>query len=146
MDTPNIPDTNPALQPLQVLVGTWGANVEGQTWQETIAWLEGSYLAWRSERKGEFPGSFLIIGRNENAPGDNYSMFYYDDRGISRIYQMTFSGGVLKLWREDADFYQRFEGKLSDNQNVLTGYWETSTNGGQDWKHDFNITYTRSEG
>jgi hypothetical protein len=42
-------------------------------------------------------------------------MLYFDSRSVSRIYQMSLSAGVWKLWREAPSFAQRFEGTLLPN-------------------------------
>lgn len=114
--------------------------MDSTTWQESFAWLENGFIIWRAESVGEFPGSVSVIGRNEVL--DTYTMLYADDRGVSRVYDMSFSNGVLKLWREDPGFFQRFEGKLSDDHSTITGFWEAATEGA-DWKRDFDITYIR---
>jgi len=137
-DHPSKP--NPALEPLQVLIGAWDAEVDGTTWRETFEWLDDSFIIWRGESQGDFPASTSIIGRNESL--DTYTMLYYDSRGVSRVYEMSFGDGVLKLWREDPGFYQRFEGKLSAEGTTIKGFWETAADGVQ-WKHDFDITYGR---
>jgi hypothetical protein len=69
-------------------------------------------------------------------------MLYFDSRGVSRIYQMSLSVGVWKLWRDFPGFSQRFTGTFSDDKNVLTARWEKSTDGSK-WEHDFNITYKK---
>jgi hypothetical protein len=139
---------NPALRQLQILIGEWNVEVSHasflpdpkatQTGRASFEWLDGAFLVFRDHSP---PQSTSVIGRNESL--DTYSMLYYDSRGVSRIYDMSFSGGVWKLWREDPDFFQRFEGKISDDGNSITGCWEIAADG-TEWKHDFDITYTRS--
>ncbi|CAN5175533.1 hypothetical protein BH09PAT1_BH09PAT1_7360 [soil metagenome] len=70
-------------------------------------------------------------------------MSYYDARGVSRIFDMTFNNGIWKSWREDSDFYQRFEYMISKDGNSIEGKGEISHDSGKTWDHDFNITYTR---
>ena len=133
---------NPALSPLQGLIGTWDVQVGDSQWQESFEWLENAFIAWRSEKVGDFPQATCIIGRNENQAPGTYVVLYADDRGVSRIYNMTFQDGVLTLLREDPDFFQRFEGKLDSGGNTIAGRWETATDG-SDWKRDFDILYRR---
>lgn len=37
---------------------------------------------------------------------------------------------------------QRYEGKLSDDGNIVAARWEKSLDGTK-WEHDFNVTYRR---
>jgi len=69
-------------------------------------------------------------------------MLYYDARSISRIYQMSFSDRVWKIWRESPDFSQRYEGILSQDSHTITAHWEKSSDG-TPWEHDFDLTYTK---
>jgi hypothetical protein len=140
---------NPALRQLQILIGEWNVEVSHasflpspqvtQTGRASFEWLDDAFIVFRDYSP---PQSTSVIGRNESI--DTYSMLYYDARGISRIYAMSFREGVWKLWREDPDFFQRFEGKISDDGNSITGSWEIAADGTQ-WKHDFDITYTRTD-
>lgn len=41
------------------------------------------------------------------------------------------------------DFAQRFEGRFSPDGDRIDARWETSPDGGQTWRLDFELTYTR---
>jgi hypothetical protein len=148
MNQNNPSQLNPALLQLQILIGEWNVEVSNasflpspkdtQTGRASFEWLEGAFIVWHDHIA---PTSTSVIGRNESL--DTYSMFYYDSRGVSRIYEMSFGQGVWKLWREDPDFFQRFEGRISADGNSITASWEIAVDG-TEWKHDFDITYTRS--
>jgi hypothetical protein len=69
-------------------------------------------------------------------------MLQTDSRGISRIYQMSLSEGVWKLWRDQPGFSQRFTGTFSDDGRTISGRMEKSSDGLQ-WELDFDLTYTR---
>ena len=130
---------NPTLQSLSTLIGQWDVEALNEKWQETFEWLDDSFILWRADAQGDFPGSNIIIGRDETQ--DLYTALYYDTRGVARIYNLSFSDGVLKLWRDDPSFPQRFQATLSEDNNTLTGYWESGAGG--KWKRDFDITYRR---
>ncbi len=69
-------------------------------------------------------------------------MLYFDERGVSRIYEMTLSGNVWKMWRNSPGFSQRFTGTLVDKGRTIIGVWELSKDG-SNWERDLELTYTR---
>ena len=70
-------------------------------------------------------------------------MFYYDARGISRFMNMSFENKIWKFSRNGADFYQRMEYVISDDEKTMKGHGEMSHDQGKAWKHDFDIEYTK---
>src|SRR5258708_4379141 len=86
------------------------------------------------------PDAMRLIGRDDSTP--NYTVLYYDSRGVSRIYQMSFLDGVWKMWREAPGFCQRFEGNVSNDDNTIAARWDKSPDG-TTWVHDFDLMYTR---
>jgi len=88
----------------------------------------------------ETPDAMWLISRDDST--SNYTVLYYDARKVSRVYEMSFSKGTWKIWRNSPGFSQRFEGKISGDGNVITAYWEKSSDG-TTWEHDFDVTYTR---
>jgi hypothetical protein len=141
---------NPALKPLERLVGSWDVEIVFPTdspgivhGRVSFAELEGgTFLVMRSEvdEKGP-PNSVSVIGRDDS--GDTYSMLYADERGVSRTYEMSFENGAWKLWRNAPDFSQRFSASFDESGNVMTAQWEKSTDGNT-WEHDFDLTYRRT--
>jgi hypothetical protein len=140
---------NAVLSDLEPLVGEWTIEimlgdpptpVHGQV---SITWMDGGvFLVMRSSMTWEGPsGSVSVIGRDDAL--DDYSVLYFDARGVSRIYQMSFTNRVLKQWRSAPDFSQRFTGTLSEDGTTITAAWEKSTDG-VTWEHDFDLTYTRT--
>ena len=140
---------NPALEPLSVLIGKWNVKMSHValpnplTWQASFEWLDNAFIIGRWDGKNEIPRTIFLIGRNENKPSNKYSMFSYDSRGVSRIYDMSFEKGVWKFWREDSDFFQCFEGKINEEADAITGNGKNSFDGGKKWEPDFTITYAR---
>ena len=143
---------NPALKHLEVLVGDWEMEIADASFlpspsdtakgQVSFEWLQdGAFLVMRmGDKPPNPPDAIWLISRDESTP--DYTVLYYDSRRVSRVYGMSFSDSVWKLWRESAGFWQRYEGKLSNNGNTITAHWEKSSDGTK-WEHDFNITYTR---
>ncbi len=140
---------NPALEPLEVLAGEWntvgthphfpGAALRGRV---TFTWIEGgAFLMMHSdvEQPGP-PSGIAVFGRDDSA--GTYSMLYFDERGVSRIYQMSLSGGVWKIWRNSPDFSQHFTGTFREDGNTIRGVWELSRNDST-WERDLQVTYTR---
>jgi hypothetical protein len=72
----------------------------------------------------------------------NPAVLYYDSRSVSRIYEMSFSGSVWKIWRQAPGFWQRYEGKVSNDGKTITAHWEKSSDGTR-WEHDFGVMYTK---
>ena len=86
------------------------------------------------------PASVAVIGRDDVA--ETYSMLYFDARGVSQIYEMSFGDGVWKQRRSAPEFSQRFTGTLSDDGATIAARWEKSSDGSR-WDHDFDLIYTR---
>lgn len=91
------------------------------------------------------PDRIAIIRFDETR--GTYMQHYFDSRGVARVYEMTFSGGLWTLSRTTADlspleFSQRFTGAFGADGNTITGRWEISQDGSH-WEHDFDLVYTR---
>ena len=143
---------NPSLQALEILVGDWDMELSNASFlpsssdivkgQVSFAWLEdGAFIMmYMGNKPPGTPDAIWLIGRDESA--SNYTVLYYDTRKVSREYKMSFSDGTWKMWRNSPDFSQRFEGKFNEDGNIITAYWEKSSDGST-WEHDFDVTYTR---
>ena len=143
---------NPALQPLEGLVGDWEMEISNASFLPhpsdtakgpiSFEWLQdGAFLLMRmGDKPPGPPAAIWLISRDESIP--NYTVFYYDARSISRVYEMSFSENVWKMWREAPGFWQRYDGTLSNNGKTITAHWEKSSDGTR-WEHDFDVTYTK---
>ena len=135
---------NPALKELEALVGEWEVEVPqfpGPRGRAIFEWLEGgAYLRFRADAPDPAPSATLIISRDESS--ETYTLLHYDSRGVSRVSQMSFGGGVWRMWREAPGFWQRFSGTLSDDGASIRAAWEKSADGSV-WEHDFDLIYTR---
>jgi hypothetical protein len=144
--------SNAALERLSVFVGQWDIEITSMSFEEdktavvrgraSFEWIEGgAFLFERSEMANpDFPRGISILGPDDSA--ETYSMLYFDSRGVSRIYQMSFRRNVWKLWRDFPGFSQRFIGTFNDEQNIITARWEKSDDG-SNWELDFKLTYTK---
>jgi hypothetical protein len=54
------------------------------------------------------PSGIAIIGPGETA--ETFRQHYYDSRGVARIYQMSLTDGVWKLWREASGCWRAIPG------------------------------------
>ena len=113
----------------------------------TFEWiLDGQFLMQRTHLPvPEAPDSLIVVGADPQTGG--YSQHYYDSRGVTRRYAMTFDAGVWRLVRDapdvpPLDFCQRFMGTFSDDRTTINGVWEKSFDGAT-WSHDFALTYRR---
>jgi hypothetical protein len=138
---------NKALEELNVLVGNWrltlsdawflepaGSQVHGSA---TVEWLDDAFLIMRAELDGEF---HLVIGRSDAQ--DAYKVLYHDNRGVCRLFAMTFADGHWTLSREDPDFHQRFIADVEPER--IAGRWEASEDEGRTWRKDFDLLYERA--
>lgn len=146
------PGSNPALKEIGLLAGEWEMELSNSTFlpspsdtlkgNATIEWVEGgAFLELRQGgKRPAAPDAIWLIGRDESS--GKYEVLYFDARGVSRIYQMSFDGALWKMWRESPSFSQRYEGRLSEDGNTISAYWEKSTDG-VNWEHDFDMKYKR---
>jgi hypothetical protein len=143
---------NPALVDLEILPGEWDVELSNAEFlpspddvahgHATFEWIEdGALLVMRqSEYSGNPPSARWVIGRDESGP--HYKVLYSDNRGVSRVYEMSFSVGDWRMWRNNPGFSQRFEGRVSPDRKKITSHWEKSFDGST-WEHDFDVSYTR---
>ncbi len=142
---------NPVLHDLAQLIGEWTIEIvfPDETMPPVfgtanIDWIEGgAFLTINSTIVWQGPSSSVsVIGRDGDE--DQYTVLYYDDRGVSRIYHMTLRDSIWHQWRTSPDFSQRFTGTIGLTGDVITARWEASTDG-KAWDLDFELTYRRAE-
>ncbi len=141
-------DENPALKKLEILIGDW--EISGShplipnpiTGKINFSWFNGkSFLIMSTDfNQSGPPNSTAIIGSDDKA--EKLSMLYFDERGVSRIYEVKFDNNILKMERNFPGFSQRFTGILKNNENTIEGAWELCEND-INWKKDLEIIYTR---
>ncbi len=140
---------NPALQPFSVLVGEWdttgthrllpGAILHGHA---SFEWLEGgAFLMLYTEIEKEgFPAGISIIGSDDTR--EEFFELYFDERGVSRKFEVTLRDNIWKRWRNAPGFSQRFTGAIEDNGDTIIAVWELSEDDAT-WKRDLELKFTR---
>lgn len=142
---------NPALKPLAGLVGTWTTTgthplVPGKTFhgRTSFAWIEGgAFLVMRSQiDEPEIPSGIAIFGTDDRR--GLCTMLYFDERVVSRRYEVTFAGNTVTWARNAADISQRNVLTISPDGRTIIGRGEMSRKGAP-WEPDLQLTYTRAD-
>lgn len=140
---------NPALRPLAFLIGEWrttgshpmmpGKILHGRT---HFSWHEGgAFLLMRTQvDEPEFPDGLAIIGSDDVA--GSFIMTYFDQRGISRLYQVTVGIRTVTWRRDDRQLSQENTITAEDEGDTLVGKGRMSQDGG-DWGDDLSQIFRR---
>jgi hypothetical protein len=144
---------NEALQRVaDVLVGTWQVTMTNAWfWQNpaevvagsaTVEWLDDAFLIMRWFF-GDVPEAVWVLGRSDAR--DAFIALSYDERGVLRVFDMTFTGpgGEWIMTREDPDFHQRLVGTVSADGNRIDAHPDASEDRGQTWRKDFDLMFER---
>lgn len=142
---------NPALKPFEFLLGEWrttgthpqmpGKSLPGRT---SFAWHEGgAFLIMRNAvaEKG-FPDGVAIIGSDGSGA---FAMSYFDERGVSRLFQVTVGDGTVSWRRDDPEFAQSVTLTAEDSGDRLVSKGRMSRDGGP-WTDDLSQVFTRTHG
>ena len=141
---------NPALEPLSVLLGRWrtvgthplvpGTTFHGRT---SFAWMAGgAFLIMQSEiDEPQIPSAVAIFGTDDST--GECSMLYFDERGVSRRYEVRMQDNMLRWWRNAPGFSQRCDTTIDPDGRTMTSRGQYSRNG-TTWEPDLELTYTRS--
>jgi hypothetical protein len=148
----------PAFHQLDALLGEWQweASIGGlptAQGEASFEWLEGDgFLVQRADGEpaetappewtinSPFPTAAVIAFDDVSGM---FSYAYSDARGVRRVYEMKLSGGVWEIsGQAGLEFYQRFRGTFSSDEQSIAGRWERSRDNEQ-WDTDFDITYKK---
>ncbi len=144
---------NPSLKNISFLVGQWNIKLTNASFlakdkiiefSVSYNWVEdnSAISVWQGDRKAKPPQSASwIIGRDEAS--NNYTALYADNRGVSRVYMMSYKNYIWHIWRDNPSFSQRFSGKVSTDKKSIKAKWEKSLDGGKTWDHDFDLYYKK---
>ncbi|MBE1574299.1 hypothetical protein ACFORH_34810 [Amycolatopsis roodepoortensis] len=144
---------NKTMEQLSILVGTWRTTLSDAWFLEpagqevpgsaTVEWLGDAFvvLRWTMGDEDGQAGSelTLVLGRSDSR--DAYTALYHDERGVCRVFAMTFDGTRWILNREDPDMYQRFVADVEPDR--IAGRWEASEDRGSTWRKDYDLVFER---
>lgn len=89
--------------------------------------------------KEGFPTGTAIFGSDDATAA--YFMMYFDERKVSRKYEVSFQDGVLKWWRNAPRFSQRYTWTITEIGNSIIGKGELSKDA-VIWEKDLDLTFT----
>lgn len=140
---------NPALKPFEALIGEWetigshpylpGTVLHGRA---SFEWLEGgAFLVLRSEiDDARIPQGIEIFGSDDAEK--KFFMLHFDERGVSRKFDVAVDDHTITWSREDPGFSQHQSLTIEASGHTLVGKGEMSKDGGP-WEKDLELTYTR---
>ena len=108
----------------------------------SFEWLEnGAFLIMRSELDNrDFPDGLAIFGADDAAK--TYFILYFDERGVSRKYDVIHAGNQFTWSRDDAKLSQLMTFTIDDDGRTMTGKGEMSRDG-HAWEDDLASHYER---
>jgi hypothetical protein len=140
---------NPRLAVLEPFIGAWttagshsmmpGIALHGRT---IFEWHEGgAFLCVRSDiDEPGIPSAIALIGSDNDS--EAFTMLYFDERGVSRRFDVTVDGPVLQWWRTAPGFSQRYVLTLAPDGETLRGVSSLSRDD-VSWEQDLELRYTR---
>lgn len=101
----------------------------------------GAFLLMRSEIDDpRFPQGIAILGSDDVQ--HKLFMLYFDERGVSRMQDVSMENNVLKWWRDQPGFSQRYTYTIASDGMTIVGKGELSRDGAT-WEKDLELTYSR---
>ena len=140
---------NSALAPLERTIGAWtvtgshpyfpGRTLRGKVTFERIE--GGAFLRMHSKMADpEFPEGVAIFGTDGD--DETCSMLYFDERGVSRRYDITFHANGFTWSRDSPKFAQRFRVTIADDGRTMDSEGSMKKDGGT-WEPDLCLSYAR---
>jgi hypothetical protein len=144
---------NEAMERLTVLMGSWRTTLRNAWFLEpadqevpgtaTVEWLGDAFVVFRWTMGGDVGSAtsemVLVLGRSD--ANDAYTALYHDERGVCRVFAMTFDDSHWNLTRTDPDMFQRFVADVAPGR--IDGRWEASDDQGATWRKDFDLIFER---
>jgi len=142
------------LDALQPFIGEWAVEGRHVEFPDTVIrgasvfewWGDRTFLIHRAtlDHPG-FPDSIAVKGATQ--PNGGLAQHYFDSRGVHRLFEMTFAGGVWMLDRKAVgpkDFDQRMTATFSTDGNTITAQSELRDARTHEMRPDFSVIYRRS--
>ncbi len=132
-----------------MLVGNWktvgkhpylpGEELHGSA---TFEWIEGGAFIkmTTSVDHPQIPDGISLFGSDDD--GRRLSMLYFDERKVSRIYEVSFENNTLIWWRDDPKFSQRFAVTIEGDGRTMRGKGGMRRDSKR-WEDDLSLVYTR---
>ena len=145
----NANTANPQLTFFERIIGEWrstgthpalpGVTLHGRV---SFAWQHGgAFLVWRSEVEHPlFPDGIAIVGSDDEA--GTIFISYFDERGVSRKYDVTLSQNGFAMQRADPKFAQRMTFSLEAGDTRMVSKGEMSRKAAA-WEPDLSQTFER---
>lgn len=113
--------------------------LDGRT---SFAWHEGgAFLIMRSQiDEPRFPSGVAIIGSDDVA--GTFAMTYFDERGVSRLFEVTVGARTVTWRRDDPAFSQALTITADGGNDTLISKGRMSQDGGPR-VDDLSQTFTR---
>jgi hypothetical protein len=142
----------PRVKELETLIGNWNWTMSNAWFLDSLEtrvvgtasfeWIENAFVLWRFKLgTSDVPESVSVIGYS--SPTERFELFYYDNRGVSRIFEMRFDGKHWSMLREDPDFYQRFTAQV--NGDTIVAAWDASEDKGKTWRKDYDVLFIKDK-
>lgn len=142
----------PQLKDLEVLIGNWEWTLSNAWFLDSLEtkvigtasfeWIENAFVLWRFKLgTSDVPEAVSMIGYSSST--ERFEVFYYDNRGVSRIFDMRFDGEHWSMLRQNPDFYQRFTAQI--NGDTIVAAWEASEDEGKTWRKDYDVVFTKDQ-
>jgi hypothetical protein len=141
--------SNPALQGLRFLIGSWRTEGTHPDMPDTtfhgrasFQWVEGGvFLIMHSEiDEAGIPSGVAIFGSDNGA--ERIYMLYFDERGVSRKFDVTVGVKEVTCRRDHPKFSQIMRLRVDDDGEGLIGSGRRSEDGAA-WQDDLSLAYTR---
>jgi hypothetical protein len=141
---------NPKLQPFEALIGSWSlvgshpqipnTTLHGRA---TFEWIEGgAFCRMHMEiDEPQIPTGIAIFGSDDEGP--RFYMIYFDERGVSRKFDVTLRDDGCEWTRMAPGFSQRFSISVASDGRRMEGKGILSKDG-RSWESDLQLTYTRA--
>ncbi|HEV8544779.1 MAG TPA: hypothetical protein VGQ64_00670 [Candidatus Limnocylindrales bacterium] len=136
------------MRRLEGLVGEWDVTMTHAWFLDsldteikgtaTFEWYANGFLLMRSTWDDDSTFE-LAFGRNDAR--DEYVAFSHDDRGVYRVFGITFADGEWTLLREDPDFHQRIVMRVAPDRIDMRA--DASDDAGKTWRKDLDYIFER---